>query len=112
MTGAWTPYEEIKSRVEGYARLYGYDDYLVTINLAGQVVTELLICDNGDLEWLSDWWEGERPVKLLGFIPLSHIKIYGNAVEIGRPVFGPDPVKVSMAPIGHYKLEVCERDGT
>lgn len=111
MTGMLTPYEEIKERVKCYADIYGYDDYLVTIDLAGQVITELLICDNGDLEWLNDWWEGEQPVRVLGFIPVSHIKIYANAVDIGRPVFGPDPVRVHMTAIGKYGLEVLS-DGT
>lgn len=106
MIGALTPYERIKALVEIYANLYGYDDYLVTIDLAGHVITEILVGDNGDLEWINDWWEGEQPVRMLGFIPVSHIKVYVDSVEIGRPVFGPDPVLVRMTSIGHYKLEV------
>lgn len=106
-----TPPERILDRVDTYARLYGYDDYLVTIDLAGEVVTEILLCENGELAWVNDWWEGQSNVNLLGFIPVSHIKIYASSVEIGRPVFGPDPVRVHMTSIGKYRLEVIP-DGT
>lgn len=101
-----TPPEDIVCRVGIYARIYGYDDYLVTIDLDGETITELLICDNGELSWVNDWWEGQSRVKLLGFLPVSHIKIYASSVEIGRPVFGPDPVRVHMTDIGKYRLEV------
>lgn len=101
-----TPPEDILDRVDTYAMIYGYDDYLVTIDLDGETITELLICDNGELSWLNDWWEGQSRVNLLGFIPVSHIKIYASSVEIGRPVFGPDPVRVHMTGTGKYRLEV------
>lgn len=105
-----TPPVDILYRVETYAVMYGYDDYLVTIDLAGEVVTELILCENGELVWVNDWWEGQDNVKLLGFIPLSHIKIFASFVEIGRPVFGPDPVRIHMTSIGEYRLEVV-KDG-
>lgn len=106
-----TPYEDIRDRVGTYAKIYGYDDFLVTIDLAGKVTTQILLCEEGNLFWINDWWEREEPVKLLGFVPLSHIKIYASSVEIGRPVFGPDPVLVQMTSIGKYRLEVAH-DGT
>lgn len=106
-----SPYAEIGDKVNTYARIYGYDDYIVTIDLGGRVITELLIFEDGELIWENDWWEGETDVNLLGFIPVSHIKIYASFVEIGRPVFGPDPVRVHMTSIGKYRLEVVE-DGT
>ena len=106
-----SPYQDIGRRVDIYARLYGYEDFLVTISLNGKIITELLLCNNGDLEWENDWWEGEDDVKLLGFMPLSHIKIFASSVQIGRPVFGPDPVLVTMTSIGKYRLEVVP-DGT
>lgn len=105
------PYDWIRDNVEAYASIFGYDDYLVTIAIDGRTTTELLLCDNGDLEWANDWWEGETDIRLLGFIPISHLKIYANAVEIGRPVFGPFPVRVEMTAIGKYRLEVLP-DGT
>ena len=77
MTGSWTPYEDVMDKVQAWADIYGYDDFLVTIDLAGHVVTELLICDNGDLDWINDWWEGEQPVRLLGFMPIGKIQVYG-----------------------------------
>lgn len=105
------PYDWIRDNVDTYASVYGYDDFLVTISVDGRVITELLVGDNGELEWLNDWWEGETDIKLLGFIPVSHLKIYATAVEIGRPVFGPFPVLVTMTGIGKYRLEVLP-DGT
>lgn len=99
-------YGDIKDKVDCYAAIYGYDDYLVTINCGGRVITELLLCENGELTWTNDWWEGEEDVRLLGFIPIGHIKIYWTAVEIGRPVFGPDPVMIHMTAIGKYRVEV------
>lgn len=105
------PYEWIRDDVDCYARVYGYDDFLVTLSVDGRVITELLLGDNGELEWVNDWWEGETDIRLLGFIPVPHIKVYATAVEIGRPVFGPDPVRVHMTSIGKYRLEVLS-DGT
>ena len=91
--------DDIKERVESYAQIYGYDDFIVTISLNGKITTELLLCDNGDLEWANEWWwECKDDVRLLGFLPLSHIKIFAKAVQIGRPVFGPDPVLVAGNP--------------
>lgn len=101
-----TPPEDILNRVDAYAMIYGYDDYLVTIDLDGTTITELLIFEDVSFFWLNDWWEGQSRVNLLGFIPVSHIKIYASSVEIGRPVFGPDPVRVHMTDIGKYRLEV------
>lgn len=101
-------YEDIKDKVDFYANIFGYDDYLVTIDCGGRIITELLLYENDELTWLSDWWKGEEVVKLLGFIPISHIKIYCTAVDIGRPVFGPDPVRVHMTAIGKYRLEVLD----
>lgn len=103
-----TPPEDILDRVDAYAMIFGYDDYLVTIDLAGEVHTKILLCENGELAWVNDWWEGQDDVKLLGFIPISHINIYARSVDIGRPVFGPDTVRVHMTEIGKYRLEVIQ----
>lgn len=108
MIGVLMPPELIAAQVDAYAQIYGYDDYLVTIDLDGEVVTEILLCENDELAWANDWWEGQDNVKLLGFIPVSHIKVFALSVEIGRPVFSPNSVRVHMTSIGKYRLEVIQ----
>ena len=53
-------------------------DYLVTLLLDGEEETVLLLYDGAiDLyEWEYDWYEGQKEVKVLGFMPISKIKIH------------------------------------
>lgn len=72
-----SPYEVVSDKIEAWAKVYGYDDFLVTLRLNNEIVTEILLTNNGELEWVNDWWEGEE-VELLGFIPVSKIRVQGE----------------------------------
>lgn len=71
-----SPYEVVCEEIEAWAEKYYYDDFLVTLLLNDRITTEILVFYDGALEWLNDWWEGEK-VKLLGFIPVSKIEVHG-----------------------------------
>ena len=74
-----TPYDTIAEPIVAWCEEHGYTDILVTIWINDHEQTELLEFDltvPGLLVWRSDWWEGEKDVRLLGFAPLSEIHIH------------------------------------
>jgi hypothetical protein len=72
-----TPYEEIAETISKWCETHSYSDFIVTIDLNGTLITEVLEFDGGrvDFIWLSDWWEGEKNVSLVGFRPIGDIKV-------------------------------------
>lgn len=73
-----TPYETVSRPIEEWCKENYYTDFLVTIQIDGRETTEVLGF-NGDIVdfvWLSDWWEGEKNVKLLGFSPIDDISLH------------------------------------
>lgn len=74
-----TPYEEIADVISDWCETHGYEDFLVTIDLDGDLITEVLEFDGNKCEfvWSMDWWEGEKNVSLVGFRPIRDIKFYG-----------------------------------
>lgn len=61
-----------------------YGEYVVTISMIPSwggdryEITELFFFDYDNCRWVweSDWWEGEKDVRLEGFLPLRDIKIH------------------------------------
>ena len=77
-----SPYAIIAEPIEKWSENHYYGDFLVTISIDGFETTEILSFEPGDgYVWENDWWEGEEYVKLLGFIPIDDIRIYGSPDE-------------------------------
>ena len=73
-----SPYVMIGKIIERWAQTHYYTDFLVTLSLDGKETTELLLCEpNAELEWLNDWWEGQKDIKQIGFRPVTEIVVYG-----------------------------------
>lgn len=72
------PYNDICIPIEEWCLKNYYTDFLVTIQLDDRETTEYLEFNAMTLGfiWKNDWWEGEKEVKLLGFIPIDAIKIH------------------------------------
>ena len=73
------PYETICEPIVAWCEKNYYTDFIVTIWINDHEQTEFLEFDAtgpGLLVWKSDWWEGEKDVRLLGFAPLSEISIH------------------------------------
>lgn len=70
-----------------------FDDFIVTLRIGNnpiwgaETVSEILIChlENYDFDWVSDWWEGEYEVELLGFVPINRIITEGNTIRNRKP---------------------------
>ena len=76
-----TPYDIVLEPIEKWCREHYYGDFLVTISLDGFEITEFLEFDPNGFIWENDWWEGQKDVKLLGFMPIDDIHIYGSPDE-------------------------------
>lgn len=77
-----SPYAIIAELIEKWSEDNYYGTFLVTISIDGFETTELLEFEpvNGCV-WVNDWWEGQENVKLLGFMPIDDIRIYGSPDE-------------------------------
>ena len=74
-------YAEVIAVVQEQASIYG--NCLVTLRVDDRITTELL-CFNGDYGGFcfeNDWWEGEKEIELLGFVPICNLQIIGNVVD-------------------------------
>lgn len=71
-------YDEICDPIKEWCEGNYYDDFLVTIWVGDHETTELLEFDANrfDFIWLNDWWEGEEDVRILGFAPISDIRLH------------------------------------
>lgn len=76
-----SPYAIIAEQIEKWSENNYYGDFLVTISIDGFETTEILSFELGEYVWVNDWWEGQEDVKLLGFIPIDDIRIYGSPDE-------------------------------
>lgn len=74
------PYDYIVKIIKEWCETHVYEDFLVTINLDGTYITEILELDSSTMNfiWLSDWWEGQKNVSLVGFYPTGNICCYGT----------------------------------
>ena len=72
-----TPYDEIMKPIRTWAKDHYYTDFIASILADGEELTELIMCEDLDLIWLNDWWEGQKEVKLLGFKPIDAIRVRG-----------------------------------
>lgn len=79
-------YNKIGSIVESWCKKHAYQTMIVTISMKYEwekqpcIFSEIMEfdCDTCSLVWRSDWWEGQQSVELIGFCPLSDIKIIGQ----------------------------------
>ena len=76
-----SPYAIIAEPIEKWSENNYYGDFLVTISIDRFETTEILEFELGEYVWENDWWEGQEDVKLLGFIPIDDIRIYGSPDE-------------------------------
>ena len=56
----------------------------MTIELDGNPITELLLCETEEtlkLVWLNDWYEGEEEIRMLGFRPICDFRVYGAPLQ-------------------------------
>ena len=67
------PYKYIADLVINHNRLILYGSYIVRIKIGNIISNELLLLDDESdgYIWLNDWYEGEKDVSLLGFIPVD-----------------------------------------
>lgn len=73
------PYKEVASIIETWAQKNFYDYFVVSLVLDGDLTTELLCVNEfAGLYWDNDWWEGQKKIKMLGFIPLSNVVCLGE----------------------------------
>ena len=74
-----SPYAIIVEPIEKWSENHYYGNFLVTISIDGFEDTEILMYEPGNgYIWENDWWEGQEDVKLLGFMPIDDIRIYGS----------------------------------
>lgn len=79
------PYTEAAEIIEQWAKKNYYDDFVVTLRLEGEIVTTLLCMDEAaNMEWANDWWEGQKEVRMIGFVPLSDLLCIGEPIKGNR----------------------------
>lgn len=73
------PYTEIANIIDKWCKKNFYDSFVATISRDGQIITEYLEIDGFSLDfvWENDWWEGEKEIYLLGFMPMLNLRVYG-----------------------------------
>lgn len=73
------PYTEIANIIDEWCKKNFYDSFVVTISRDGQIITEYLEFDGGDFDfiWENDWYEGEKDIVLIGFMPMQQLRVYG-----------------------------------
>ena len=57
-----------------------YDNFIVSIKINELIISEYLEYD-GDNDlfiWEHDWYEGEKDVELVGFIPINNLIVYND----------------------------------
>ncbi len=59
-------------------------DYLVTIVVNGDLITEMLEYDGniGQHIWLHDWYEGQTYVEFVGCVPIRDIRVVGTGENL------------------------------
>lgn len=81
-----TRYDVIASRINRYYKTHSQDTVIVSIGISydgekweymNEVAYPLDYLSN-DIEFLNDWWEGQRYIKLLGIESVSNLKINGE----------------------------------
>ena len=78
------PYTEAANVVEAWCKKNYYDHFLVTLELDGELTTQLLMCETEDaleMVWDVDWYEGEPKIRVMGFRPICDFHLYGAPPE-------------------------------
>lgn len=85
-----TGYGEIDKYVERYWDVYGSGDVIVGIETSydgvewrynNEIATVYLPSVRGEVEWLNDWWEGEKYIRLHGIQSVETINVYDGLYE-------------------------------
>lgn len=76
MTSTKSPYDWARDIVDENAAYR--TDYIVTLRIDLEEISELLLYEweSDSYYWQNDWYEGQKIVEVLGFLPVSEIKIH------------------------------------
>ena len=80
-------YEKIASYIRRYWEHNFFTDVVVSIGTSYNGVDYCLLKEiaspynANDVEFLNDWWEGEKYIKLFGIMSLEEIDVYGGIYE-------------------------------
>ncbi len=102
------PYNEIVRIILAWCELNCYCDFAVTISSDGRIITEFLeLAGFSGIEfiWKNDWWEGEKEIYLLGFMPFDDLRIYGIP---GKKTHGNDVRSMADKDLAEFLENVSE----
>lgn len=73
-------YETVGKYVKEYWNEHGWDDAIVQMEISYDGIKwaqhRQIICPNGrNAEWLRDWWEGEKYIRILNIINIDELNI-------------------------------------
>ena len=70
-----TPYAKIIDLLRSWANDNYFDDMVACIIADGQESNELVCFNSHNLHLYfdNDWWEGQKDIYLIGFIPISEV---------------------------------------
>lgn len=83
-------YGEVGKYVERYWDVHGSRDVIVGIETSydgiewrynNEIATVYIPSVRGEVEWLNDWWEGERYIRLHGIQSVETINVHGGLYE-------------------------------
>ncbi len=75
-----TPYDIIVNIIDAWCQEHYYGHFLVTLSIDGDLRVEHLYFETEDLKWVweNDWWEGQKDIKLIGFINMDSVYVSGS----------------------------------
>lgn len=73
------PYDSVIFIIDAWCKENYYSNFLVTLQIDGELRTECLYFDTEDPQWIweRDWFEDETDVKLVGFIDMHDVYVSG-----------------------------------
>lgn len=79
-------YDAVGDYIRRYWEHNIWDDVVVSLGTSYDgktysLLKEVAYPNNNDIEFLSDWWEGEKHIKLFGIKTVSELDIYGGIYE-------------------------------
>jgi len=79
------PYDVIEDVIDTWCQEHYYSNFLVTLSIEGTLCVEYLYFEMGDpnwpdphFVWENDWWEGQKDIKLIGFIDVGSVYVSGT----------------------------------
>lgn len=79
-------YDAVGDYIRRYWEHNIWDDVVVSLGTSYDgktydLLKEVAYPNNNDIEFLSDWWEGEKHIKLFGIKTVRELDIYGGIYE-------------------------------